>query len=100
MLPNGDFCLEAVGSEAVLVGLYQTATKDIREEATYFVDVDDAYSSARSHMQKAMQTETFPFEGALAIALNDDIGFFKELMKLSTITFDIEIKAALAFAHD
>ena len=60
----------------------------LEREEVHFVYVDYVFASACSHFND-VETKAFAFKGTLAIALNDDISFFKELVQLRTIGFDV-----------
>ena len=77
---------------------YQIARENIGGWKAYFVDVYDALLPTRCHFEDVSQTETFAFERALAIALDDDVGFFEELVEDCTIFLEVKVETALTFA--
>ena len=64
----------------------------------YFVNVYNALLPPRCHVEEVGQTEPFAFERALAIALNDDVGFFEELVEDCTIFLEVKVETAFTFA--
>ena len=100
LLPAGYFGVNAVGSEAILECLGQhIRLRGIPFEGckAYFVNVYDALLPTRCHFENFGQTETFAFERALAIALHDDVGFFKELVEDCAIFLEVKAETALTF---
>ena len=63
----------------------------LEREEVHFVNLDYAFASPCSHFEHDVETKAFAFKGTLAVALNDDIGFFKELVQLRTIGFDVQV---------